>query len=167
DAGRPLVIDPVLSYSTYLGGMGLDAGAGIAVDASGSAYVTGNTDSADFPTTPGAFETTSGGSTDAFVTKLNPAGLAVAYSTYLGGRGFDHGLGFAVDASGSAYATGFTDSADFPTTPGAFDTTSNGCGDAFVTKLNAAGSAVAYSTYLGGSGSDAGNGIAVDTAGNT
>src|SRR5205823_6095538 len=147
DASRPLVIDPVLAYSTYLGGIGLDDGSGIAVDGSGSAYVTGETQSANFPTTGG--DTTPDGPCDAFVTKLNPAGLAVAYSTYFGGSGFDQGLAIAVDGAGSAYITGFTDSADLPTTPGTFDTTYNGGGDTFATKLNAAGSALVYSTYVG------------------
>ena len=110
DHTQPLVIDPVLSYSTYLGGSGSDEGQGIAVDAAGNAYVTGLTQSTDFPTTPGAFQTTyGGGEFDAFVTKLNPTGTALVYSTYLGGSGYDYGRGIAVDTAGNAYVTGVTE----------------------------------------------------------
>src|ERR1035441_8986022 len=175
DRSQPLVIDPTLVYSTYLGGS--DRANAIAVDASGNAYVTGITWSLNFPTTPGAFQTTLGGAEDAFVTKLNATGSALGYSTYLGGGvcegvidgGSDGGSGIAVDASGNAYVTGTTYSSDFPTTPGAFQTTPvycSGCYTAFVSKLNATGSALAYSTYLGGSGGDLGYGIAVDASGN-
>src|SRR3989442_11544185 len=167
DATRPLVIDPVvLVYSTYLGGAGTDEGLAIAVDAWGNAYVTGLTDSTNFPTTAGAFQKVDGGSFDAFVTKLNAAGSALVYSTYLGGSGDDESFGIAVDALGNAYVAGFTDSSNFPTTALAFRTTSRGGGDAFVTKLNATGSALVYSTYLGGSDLDAALGIAVDGLGN-
>jgi hypothetical protein len=166
DATKPLVIDPVLAYSTYLGGNGLDVGFGIAVDSAGNAYVMGATNSTNFPTTPGAFQTAFGGAADAFVTKLNATGTALVYSTYLGGSNIDAGLGIAVDSAGNAYVTGFTGSFNFPTTPGAFQTASGGGCDAFVTKLNATGTALAYSTYLGGGGSDEGCGIAVDSAGN-
>ncbi len=160
-----------LVYSTFLGGRnGSETGYGIAVDAGGNIYVTGVTSSIDFPVTPGAFQTASGGNDDAFVTKLNPAGggsTDLIYSTYLGGSGFENGLGIAVDSSPSpnAYVTGYTDSPNFPTTTGAFQTTSGGGEDAFVTKLNPVGSGsadLAYSTYLGGSGSDRGYKIAVD-----
>ena len=165
DPRYPLVIDPGLIYSTYLGGsLDFDDGFGIAVDTSGNAYVTGYTRSADFPTTPGAFQTALNGITNAFVTKLNPAG-ALVYSTCLGGSAFDQGHGIAVDTSGNAYVTGLTGSVDFPTTQGAFQTTfKSGFIDAFVTKLNPAGSALVYSTYLGGLANS--NGIAVDTSGN-
>ena len=169
DASQPLIIDPVLSYSTYLGGGNFDEGLGIAVDAAGNAYVTGFTGSTNFPTTTGAFQTNfQGGFADAFVTKLNPTGSALVYSTYLGGSGFDESYGIAVDAAGNAYVTGFTDSTNFPTTAGAFQTTFGvgGFADAFVTKLNPTGSTLAYSTYLGGDNYDEGNGIAVDAAGN-
>jgi hypothetical protein len=167
DVTRPLVIDPVLVYSTYLGGSLDDEGDGIAVDASGNAYVTGVTGSTNFPTTAGAFDTTPNSAADAFVTKLNPTGSVLVYSTYLGGSNFDRGFGIAVDAAGDAYVTGVTSSMNFPTTTGAFDTTYNGGEkDAFVTKLNATGSALVYSTYLGGSGDDdTGLGIAVDALG--
>jgi hypothetical protein len=173
DPAKALVLDPVLAYSTYLGGSGDDYGTAIAVDALGNAYVTGDTYGAtDFPTTPGAFRTTSPGLTDAFVGKLNRAGSALVYSTYLGGGFGDEGFGIAIEASGNAFVTGLTASSDFPTTPGAFQTTPGGgscsvpCQDAFVTKLNAAGSALLYSTYLGGSGDDYGMAIAVDSPGN-
>jgi len=116
-AGAPN--DPVLFYSTYLGGSGDDEGFGIAVDAAGNAYVTGLTSSINFPTTSGALQTAYRGSTDAFVTKLNPTGSGLVYSTYLGGGGFDFGQTIALDALGDAYVTGQTNSSDFPTTPGA------------------------------------------------
>jgi hypothetical protein len=160
-----------LSYSTYLGGSFFDQGNAIAVDGAGSAYVTGSGTSTDFPTTAGAFDTSSNGDSDTFVTKLNSAGAALNYSTYLGGSLDDQGFGIAVDGAGSAYLTGYTASVGpgtgttFPTTSGAFDTIYNGGGDGFVTKLNAAGSALSYSTYLGGTGYDQGNGIVVDGAG--
>lgn len=171
DPARPLIIDPVLVYSTYLGGSGGDGSQGIAVDGAGSAYVMGVTDSADFPTTPGAFDMTyNGGMTfpsDASVTKLDPTGSSLVYATYLGGSGWDQGeqRSIAVDGTGSAYVTGLTESTDFPTTPGAFDTSFNGLVDVFVTKLDTTGSALVYSTYLGGSIADSGSGIAVDDAG--
>ena len=160
-----------LVYSTYLGGSGSDTGFGIALGTGGNAYVTGSTDSIDFPTTGGAFQTAFGGGLgDAFVTKLNPFGAGLDYSTYLGGTRSDEGFAIAVDTGGNAYVTGDTDSTDFPTTTGAFQTVIGSpaefVGDAFVTKLNATGSALSYSTYLGGDGSDQGNGIAVDTSGN-
>jgi hypothetical protein len=155
-----------LDYSTFLGGTGSDGGGqGIAVDGTGRAYLTGSTSSADFPTTPGAFDTSyNDGISDVFVTKLNASGSALTYSTFLGGADYDEGWGIAV-RDGSAYVTGFTHSADFPTTPGAFDRTYNGGTDAFVTKLNASGSALDYSTFLGGTGSEFGEGIAVDGTG--
>ena len=167
DAHKTLIIDPVLAYSTYLGGNGTDVGNAIAVDDEGNAYVTGSTNSMDFPTTLGAFQTTFGGGlSDAFVSKLNKNGLALLYSTYLGGSGTDEGHGIAVDGEGNAYVTGFTNSANFPTTHGAFQRTFSGVSNAFVTKLNKLGSAPVYSTYLGGSGGDKGNAIAVNREGN-
>jgi len=158
-----------LVYSTYLDNGG---GSSIAVDSAGNAYVSGATDSTNFPITPGAFQTTyGGGSYDAFVSKLNPSGSALIYSTYIGGSGYDLGYGIAVDSVGNAYVTGHTYATNFPTTPGALKTvcTSDGCvdyGDAFVTRLNPTGSALFYSTYLGGGNFDSGYGIAVDSAGN-
>jgi hypothetical protein len=170
DSARPLTIDPVLIYSTYLGGSGSDVSLGIAVDAAGAAYVTGATTSLNFtanctfPCT--VLDATRSGSQDAFVSKLNAAGTALVYSTYLGGSGSESGLGIAVDTAGNAYVTGVTDSTNFPTTMGAFRSTfGGGSTDAFVAKLNASGSGLIYSTYLGGNSLDSGNGIAVDAAG--
>jgi Beta-propeller repeat/Cep192 domain 4/HYDIN/CFA65/VesB-like, Ig-like domain len=174
DHRRQLVIDPVLAYSTYFGGSGGDIGYGIAVDSSGNAYVTGITNSSDFPTSSGSNSTSYGGSGDVFVVKLNPAGSTssststpqLVYSTYLGGNGTDSGNAIAVDAGGDAYVTGSTTSTNFTTTSGAFQTTYGGGGDAFVTELNSTGTGLVYSTYLGGSGADAGQGIAVDSSNN-
>jgi hypothetical protein len=163
DRSRPLVIDPTLVYAGYLGGGGNDEGRGIAVDAEGSAYLTGFAASSDFPTTPGAFDLSYNGG-DVFVTKVDPSG-SIVYSTYLGGTDIDFPMDLAIDAAGSAYVTGFTRSTDFPTTDGASDPSDNGHADAFVTKLNAAGSALLYSTYLGGNDVEVGQGIAVDPAG--
>src|SRR6267154_453038 len=190
DTSRPLIIDPVLAYSTYLGGTNAESPGevfvfaqavpgrfiGVAVDAAGNAYITGATESLDFPTTSGAFQTTLSrdphfkfgpGGQDVFVTKLNSTGSGLVYSTYLGGMFSDHGSGIAVDADGNAYVTGTTASFDFPTTPLAFQRTgdANSAYNAFVTKLNPSGSALVYSTYLGG-GFNQGFGIAVDTGGN-
>src|SRR5438128_2278682 len=130
DLSRPLIIDPVLSYSTYLGGSAFDQGNGIAVDGSGNVYVTGFTNSTIFPTTSGAYDTTVA-NVDAFVSKLNPAASGAAslvYSTYLGGSLNDVGNGIAEDSSGSAYVTGQSFSSDFPTTAGAFQTAFRGRG---------------------------------------
>ena len=151
-----------LVYSTYLGSAG---GSGITIDTAGDAYITGQA-ATGYPTTPGAFQTVSGGSSDAFVTKLNSTGSALVYSTFLGGTGFDSASEIAIDALGNAYVTGQA-GAGFPVTAGAFQTVFNGGGgDAFVTKLNSTGTALVYSTFLGGSGSDGGLGIAVNSAGN-
>ena len=165
DRRYPLVIDPGLAYSTYLGGLGEDQGFSIAVDGAGSAYLTGYTASGNFPTTAGAFDTTHNGDYDAFVTKLSASGAALVYSTYLGGSSFEESLDIALDATGNAYLTGDTTSPNFPTTAGAFDTTYNGDSDVFVTKLGASGAALGYSTYLGASGDDLGYAIALDGAG--
>src|SRR5215217_9045262 len=175
DPRYPLVIDPELDYSTFLGGNDLDVGLGIAVDGTGSAYVTGQTYSSDYPTTPGAYDPSDNDRIDAFVTKLNASGSDLVYSTYLGAEGDEVGFDIAVDGSGSAYVTGETTSTNYPTTSGAYDTTFSGgrgggnsiCAffgqecDAFVTKLNASGSDLAYSTFLGGTEPDRGNGIVV------
>jgi len=155
-----------LVYSTYIGGSDDDRGYGIAVDRSGNAYVTGWTRSTDYDVTPGAFQTTFGGAWDVFVTKLNAAGTALVYSTYIGGSNGDYGYAIAVDGSGNAYVTGYTWSTDYDVTPGAFQTTNGGYADVFVTKLNERGTALVYSTYIGGSSSDYGNAIAVDGSGN-
>ena len=227
DRSKPLVIDPTLAFSTYLGGSGSDLGEDIAVDSAGNAYITGGTTSPDFPVTHGAFQTVIGGNFDAFITKMNSTGTALIYSTYFGGGNRDFGNGIAIDAAGNAYITGLTEGgipttpgafstvpigsddfftfamklnatgtalvystflgpilgnaiavdsggnayitgqaiAGFPTTPGAFQTVSGGGSDAFVTKLNATGSALVYSSYLGGSGPELSGGIALDSAG--
>jgi hypothetical protein len=161
DIARPLVIDPVLAYSTYLGGSSGDAGKAIAIDDFGSAYVTGYTTSANFPA-QGSYQTDQAG-TDVFVTKLSPPGSSIVYSTYLGGSGEDFGTGIAVDAAGTAWVTGRTSSADFPTVH-PFQTQRGGL-DAFVTKLAPSGSSLVYSTYLGGRLDDAAAAIAVDAVG--
>jgi len=168
DHTQPLVIDPVLVYSTYLGGSIYDYGNGIAVDSSGNAYVTGSTRSTDFPTANPLQATNKAGPNypTAFVAKLNPAGSALVYSTYLGGSGEDWGNGIAVDSSGNAYVTGYTRSTDFPTANPFQSSLASFYGNAFVAKFNPAGSALVYSTYMGGSGGDGGNGIAVDSSGN-
>ncbi|MGD1062685.1 MAG: SBBP repeat-containing protein, partial [Terracidiphilus sp.] len=178
DHSKPLVIDPVLTYSTYLGGSLSDAAYGIAADSSGNAYVVGVTFSTNFPGTTGGFQPTNNGAgaaTNAFVTKLNPTGTGLVYSTYLGGSAVesscngigDQGFGIAVDGSGNAYVTGTTCSTNFPVTTGAFQTAYNSQNkfgeSAFVTKLNTTGTALVYSTYLGGSADDGASGIAVDS----
>ena len=193
-----------LVYSTFLGGETEDVGRSIVVDSSGNAYVAGRTYSADFPTTPGAFDTSYSGMSfdrpDAFVTKLNPSGTGLVYSTFLGGSGDDDAWGIAidgagnayvtklnaagsglvystflggkewdsgrtivVDADGSAYVVGFTDSPAYPVTADGFDTSYNGNRDVFLTRLNAAGSALVYSTFLGGTSGEHALGLAVDS----
>ena len=130
-------------------------GAGIAVDASGQAYVAGRTKSSNLPTTAGAYQTTyGGGEGDAFVAKFSASGSALIYSTYLGGSGYDVATSIALDPTGNAYVAGYNYAAGFPTTPGAYQTASKGPYDAFITKLNSSGSALIYSTYLGGTGDD-------------
>jgi hypothetical protein len=173
DSTKPLVIDPAINYSTYLGGSSTDEALGVAVDGGGNAYVTGFTYSTDFPVTAGAFQTTCHGcnpskdSGDAFVTKLNASGSALIYSTYVGGSESDASSGIEIDASGDAYIAGQTNSSDFPVTAGAFQTVCKACGNGkggngFVTELNPTGSALTYSTYLGGSGlANGGGGDAV------
>lgn len=152
-----------LVYSTYLGGTGVDQGAGIAVDGSGNAYVTGYTASANFPVTAGAIQSTYGGGPyDVFVAELNSTGTALVYSTYLGGTGDDEGTGIAVDSFGSAYVTGSTNSTNFPITANALQVANKGGYDAFVSKIGSAGNLLAYSTYLGGSNDDGGNAIGAD-----
>jgi hypothetical protein len=168
DHHRSLTIDPSLVYSTYLGGSYFDSGTAIAVDSTGSAYIAGSTSSSDFPTDAGALQINyRGGFQDAFVTKLNRSGSAIAYSTYLGGTNFDDAEGIAVDSSGNAYITGSTESDDFPTTAGAFQATfGSGSEHVFVTKLNSNGSALVYSTYLGGRVREEGRGIVIGSLGN-
>ena len=166
DRSKPLIIDPTLAFSTFLGGSGIDAADGIAVDSSGNAYITGNTTSSDFPITPGAFQPEKASlDFDVFVTKMNSTGTALIYSTYFGGGNRERGNDISFDESGNAYVTGLTDSGDIPTTPGAFRTTPVGTDefDAFAFKLNPTGTALVYSTYLG---PVVGTGIVADAAGN-
>jgi hypothetical protein len=171
DTTRPLIIDPVLVYSTFLGGARYDAGLSIAVNPHGNAFITGKTASLDFPTQPNPSQIGPGGGFDAFVTEMNVSGSQLVYSTYLGGSadendqgGMANYGGIAIDSAGNAYVTGLTTSADFPT-PGGQPPVNNGfVADAFVTKLNASGSLV-YSTCIGGRGFDAGHAIAVDSLG--
>ena len=166
DRKLPLVIDPVLGYSTYLGGTGDEYSQGVAVDASGNAYVVGYTYGADFPTTPGAYQSApKGGSDTAFLSKLSPDGSTLLYSTYIGGNKGSEGYGITLDTAGNIYLTGNTDSTDFPITANAVQKTNN-WGDAFVLKLAPDGVTVLYSTFLGGSSGDYGYGIALDPAGN-
>lgn len=164
-----------LRYGTFLGGSTQEYGFGIAVDSFGCAYVTGRTNSDNYPTTTGAYqESYHHGNMDAFVTKLNFDGSNLLYSTYLGGTGYDFGHGIALNSQGNAYITGGSASVDFPTTSGAFQTTNNGPimafpggGDAFVAQLNTAGSALVFSTLLGGlNHPDEGHGIVLDPQGN-
>jgi hypothetical protein len=184
DRSAPLIIDPVLNYSTYLGGSAVgDFGQAIAVDALGDAFVTGTTLSTTFPTAPGGFGAGNALGV-AFVTEINPAGTALLYTTYLGGTGGDFGQGIALDNSGTGanpggnvYVTGFTMSSDFPTTAGnALKPTSGGAsvGTSFISKIDPTASGIAslvYSSYLGGTDGtsanpDVGNGIAADVNGN-
>jgi hypothetical protein len=156
-----------LIYSTFLGEGGNTSINAVAVDAGGNAYVTGDTDSFNFPATPGAFHPTNNGLQDAFVSKLNPTGTALIYSTYLGGNANDQGFGIAIDSAGRAYVSGETHSSNFPVTPNAFQNALAGNTDAFLTALDATGATLFYSTYLGGASSDdvsagialAGNGL--------
>lgn len=156
----PLIIDPILTYATYLGGSLTDEARGIAVDTEGCAYVTGTTASVGFPVTPGAFQTTAGGGGDAFVAKFTSNGGSLIYSTYLGGSGDDVANSISLDTQECAYVTGQTSSTDFPITPNAFQAT---VGSIFVTKLAPDGGSLIYSTYLGNAVNGYGNGIAVDS----
>ena len=156
-----------LSYSSYLGGDGTDTGYGIAVDSSGRAYVTGGTSSANFPVTPGAFQPVRSGGSDAFIARISSGGTTLLDGTYLGGSSGEYATDICLDASGNVYVAGDTPSTNFPTTPGAFRTTfCGGVWDGFVTKLHFGGVGLAWSSYLGGSDSDAIDGIAVDASGN-
>ena len=175
DARKALIIDPILSYSTYLGGDQDDLGNAITVDGSGSVYVTGGTTSTNFPVTSGVVQGTYGGADggyqsvngDIFVTKLSPDGSSLVWSTYIGGSGDDNAYSIAVDGTG-VYLTGGTNSSDYPVTPGVYRPTSGvGLTDVFVTKLNPTGSTLLYSTHIGVSGEGIrGFGIAVDAGGN-
>ena len=168
DPSLPLVIDPVIVTSTFLGGSVQEIPNDIHVDSTGAVYLVGYTRSTDFPVVNG-YDSTLGGTRDAFVMKLNPSGNAIVFSTYLGansdtGDEFDQGTSIAVDAAGSTYVVGVTPSATFPVVS-AYDATHNGGNDAFVTKLGVAGNTIVYSTFLGGGGEDRGNAISVDATG--
>jgi hypothetical protein len=155
-----------LVYATYLGGGNDDRGVGITVDSYGRATILGNTGSSNFPTTPGAFDTSyNGGDWDTFVVKLNTTGTALIYGTFLGGNSDDYGEGIAADSLGAAYVTGYTISTNFPTTPGAFNTSFDGSTKYFVVKLNSPGSVLSYATALGDGIEEGGGGIAVDSSG--
>lgn len=162
DRAHPVLIDPVLIFSTFVGGGTQDYGRGIAVDSSG-AYITGATFSTNFPTAAPR-QTAPGGNFDAFVLKLNPTGSALIYATYLGGGGADYASAIAVDGSGNAYVTGWTTSSNFPTA-NPRQPTGHSTQDAFVMKLSPTGSSLVYSTYLGGNDDDFGRAIAVDGSG--
>ncbi|HVP07023.1 MAG TPA: SBBP repeat-containing protein [Candidatus Acidoferrum sp.] len=165
DASLPLIIDPVLTYGTFLGGMATDRAFAIAVDKSGSAYVTGETKSPDFSTINPFDGTYNGGSWDIFVSKLSPDGMTLEYSTYIGGSNLDRAWGIAVDSGGLAYLTGETRSTNFPTHNARQSKYSGSEADAFVLELTPGGDSLRYSTYLGGTLQDAGYGIAVDSRG--
>ena len=165
DSSRMLVIDPVLVYATYFGGSGVDESYGIAVDSAGSAYLTGLTDSTDFPTTPGAFRRTRSVG-EAFVLKLSPDGSSIVYGTFLGGSGNDIGEAIKVDAAGNAYVAGWTSSKDFPTRNAFQSTHHEGVDDIFFAKLNASGTDLLYSTYLGGNNLDLAHDLDIDSSGN-
>jgi hypothetical protein len=175
DRRFPLVVDPTVSYSTVLGGEDTDQSTSIAVDSSGDAYVAGFTTSLQFPTVHPLQQVNAGGA-DAFISELNASGSALLSSTYLGGSDDDQVNGIAVGADGSVYVTGGTRSLNFPishafqTTPGGGDECTVNevtmpCGDAFVTHLTAGASTLLYSTYLGTSAEESGNGISVDAQG--
>ncbi len=155
-----------LIYSTFLEGNDLCQGNGIAVDSTGNAYITGQTYATNFPITHGALDTSFNGNEDAFITKLNPTGSSLVYSTFLGGSGNSVGAAIAVDTSGNAYVTGNTSSPNFPIVRGSFDTSNNGGRDVFVTELNSSGTTLIFSTLLGGKGDDYGNAITLDSANN-
>ena len=170
DRTKDLVIDPILSYGTYLGGNAFDEGRSITVDAAGNAYVVGTSASRDFPTTPGTIKPVMLPRTDApnsfwydaFVTKINPTGTALVFSTYFGGRnGNESGGGVALDSSGNVLISGTTMSGDLPTV-NAYQSTFGGTDDGFAAKLNPTGSAILFSTYLGGNNTDTGGSIAVN-----
>ena len=165
DPSLPLVIDPVLSFSVFQGGTGLDQAYGIAVDAAGNSYVTGTTESVNFPLQSQGVAYPNDNRKNAFVMKLNPQGTTILYSTYLGGNADDEGLAITVDSTGQAVVAGYTDSTNFPTA-NPYSGTNSGGREGFVTRLSATGNTLAYSTYLGGSGSDLAFGVALDGPGN-
>ncbi len=156
DRTAALVIDPTVSYSTLLGGTGVNEGMALAIDSTGAAYIAGFTSSYNFPTA-NPEQNFNAGSNDVFVAKLNPAGNALVYATYIGGGGDDRAYGIAVDSTGAAYVAGSTMSTNFPA-KNALQSRLAGGRNAFVLKLNPAGNSLVFSTYLGGSGLDVANG---------
>lgn len=166
DRSAPLVVDPGVAWSTYLGGSGADDAYGVASDVSGNVYIVGCTGSTNYPTTTGVYQATKAAGLDVVVTKLRSNGTSVMWSTCIGGAGDDFGRGIALDASGNIYITGNTASADFPTTSGAYSRSLHqGVFDGFVTKLSSSGNSLVYSTYVGASWDDYPRGIAVDATG--
>ncbi|MEO6183768.1 MAG: SBBP repeat-containing protein, partial [Verrucomicrobiota bacterium] len=165
DASKPLIIDPTLVYSTYLGGSLADAVRSIAVDSSGNVYVTGETESLNFPTVAGSYRITNSGLNDVFVTKINAAGTARIFSTYVGSKGDDYGTGIALDSTNNVYVTGGTTSNNFPVV-NQYATFGGGEFDAFIFKLNSTGTTLLYSSYFGAGTYDYANAIAVDASGN-
>ncbi|MCZ2150634.1 MAG: SBBP repeat-containing protein [Bryobacterales bacterium] len=164
DSGLPLVIDPVISYYGFYGGSAGDSATAAAADPSGDLYVTGWTDSLQFPLGGSPYRDFNSGARDIFVSKLYPNGSFV-WSTYIGGTNNDEATALAIDSYGNSYLTGATSSPDFPTTTTAFQHTYGGGGDAFLIKLNIEGSSLTYSSYLGGSGAESGQGVAADGLG--
>ncbi len=169
DRSRKLVIDPILDYGSYLGGLGSESIASIDIDASGNIYLAGRTQSSDMPTTVGAYNDIYGGSADLYVAKITPNGNGISdlvFLTYLGGSDLEFGSVVKVDASGNVYVAGATKSVDFPTTIGAYKTTLGGAQDGFVAKLDATGSMLLYSTLIGGDvGSENVADMEIDSAG--
>jgi hypothetical protein len=166
DRHQKLVIDPVLTYSTYLGGTGGDEAFSVAVDSEGDAYVTGVTASINFPTTSSAYQPTyQGGSGTIFVTEFNPSGSGLIFSTYLGGTGIDIPAQILLDPTDDIYLVGNTTSNNFPITAGVLQPLYGGDQDAFLTKMKSDGTALLYSTYIGGTGIDYGTAVALDVSG--
>jgi hypothetical protein len=161
---QALVVDPVVSFSTFLGGSGGDGANGMALDSAGNIYLIGGTNSTDFPVTSGAFQSTLAGNTDAFVAKLSSDGQHLIYATYLGGSNAEFPTGIAVDSSGNTYLTGQTYSTDFPLAS-PYQSQNLGAADAFVSKLSPDGSVLIFSTYLGGTSQSEATSIAVDSSG--
>jgi len=158
---------PSLSYSTFVGGAGLDLALSIIGDSSGNLYVTGATSSTDFPTTSPAYNTSfSGGTTDVFLFKLGPDGESLLYSSYIGGSLEDMGSSISLDSSGFTYITGTTNSTDFPVTANAMNDTHNGFYDCFLLRMDTSDGSLGYSTFFGGSGLDGGLSISVGTSNN-
>lgn len=164
EPGDVLIVDPSLSYSTYLAGLVDEYGKATAVDASGSLTIVGLTQSADFPTTVGAFDTTHNGNYDGVIVKLNPTATAYVSATFFGGTGDDRVFGVRLDGSGNTYVTGITKSANFPVTVGVLQSTLKGSSDAYLARFSPTGTLV-YSTYLGGTGAETGLDLALDSLG--